>query len=152
MPSKHKMKNKKGLMFKNVFFAVIIVGVVIVAVGSLINGWNTAYSSGMVYKLDEFNQISAMSAEANSSSNKITLNDPDPGTDAESSTYRGVYGIISNIYAPFRVVFGDNGMIDSVTEKFGFPDYMRQAVVAMMIIAFTFALVAIIFRLSKGSA
>jgi len=140
------------LQLKSAFFALIVVGIVVTAVGVIINGWNETYNSGLVSDLGDYDQMSSVSAEAGTQQGKLSPNDPDPGTDAESSTFRGVYGVISNIYAPFRVVFGNNGMIDSVTERFGLPDYLRQGIVTMIVIAFTFTLVAIIFRLARGSA
>jgi len=144
--------NKKGMELKSAFFAVIVMGIVITAVGVTINSWNDVYDSGLDYDLQEYDKSSTMSDVAGQQQGKLTPDDPDPGTDAEASTFRGVYGIISNIYSPFRTVFGDGGMLDAATERFGLPDYLRQALVTMMIIAFTTALIAIIFRLSRRSA
>ena len=43
-------------------------------------------------------------------------------------------------------------MIDSITERYGIPDYIRQGLVAMFIFAILFAIIAIIFRLGRDSA
>jgi len=144
--------NKKGLELKGAFYAVIVIGLVITAVGVVVNDWNIKYNAGLTYDLQEYDKSGQISDEAGVQQGKLTPDDPDPGTDSEASTFRGVYGIISNIYSPFRTVFGDGGMLDSATERFGLPDYFRQALVTMMIIAFTTAIIAIIFRLSRRNA
>ncbi len=144
--------NKKGLEFKSAFFALIALGLVITAVGVIVNGWNQDYNSGLVYDLDEFNQMDSVSSEADSQQQGVNIKSANSGIDFEGTSIRGVFGILNNIYAPFRIVFGDNGMLDSLTERFGMPDYIRQGIVTMMVIAITFTLVAIFFRLSRGTA
>lgn len=144
--------NKKGLEFKSAFFAVIAIGVLATAVTIMLGGWNTQYSSGIAPDLEAFDRVSSIASQAEVQQGKLSTNDPDPGTDPEANTFRGVYGVLANIFAPFRVVFGENGMLDSVTDRFGLPSYIRIAIVTMMIIAITFALVSIIFRLSRRSA
>jgi len=145
-------KDKRALEFKSAFFAIIALGLVITAVGVIVSGWNDTYGAGLLYDLDSFNQISSISSEAQSQQEGVIIKSTNTGETFEGTSIRGVFGILNNIYAPFRVVFGDNGMLDSVTERFGLPDYIRQALVTMMIIAITFTLVAIFFRLSRDSA
>ena len=146
------MKNKKALQFKSAFFAVIALGLVITAVGVIVSGWNNTYNAGLLYDLNEFNELDSMTSESQSQQTGVNIKSANSGIDFEGTSIRGVFGILNNIYAPFRVVFGDNGMLDSITERFGMPDYIRQSIVTMMIIAITFALVAIFFRLSRDSA
>lgn len=146
------MKNKKGFQFKSAFFAVIALGLVITAVGVIVSGWNNTYNSGLLYDLGEFDNSDSMSSEAQSQQQGVNIKSANSGIDFEGTSIRGVFGILNNIYEPFRVVFGNNGMLDSITERFGMPDYIRQAIVTMMVIAITFALVAIFFRLSRDSA
>ena len=145
-------KDKRALVIKDAFFAIIALGLVITAVGVIVSGWNGTYNSGLTYDLDEFNQISSVSAEAQSQQEGIVVKSTNTGETFEGTSIRGVFGILNNIYQPFRVVFGDNGMLDKVTERFGIPDYLRQALVAAIVIAFTFTLVAILFRLSRDTA
>ena len=144
--------NKKGLRLKNAFFAIVAVSMVIAAVGIIVGEWNVAYDTDLANDLGEFNTLQNISAEANRQQGRISPNDPDPGTNFEANTFRGVYGIISDIYRPFRIVFGDSGLLDSVTERFGLPDYVRQGLVTMFIFAFTFSIVAIVFRLGRTAA
>lgn len=138
--------------FKSAFFAVIVAGIVIAAVGVSVDSWNTKYQSGLTYDLASYDKVNDVSSYTGNYSKKISPNTPDQGSDAEASTYRGVYGIISNIFSPFRAVFGEGGMVDAVSERFGLPDYFRQGIIAMMIGAITFTLIAIIFRLTRGAA
>jgi len=147
-----KIKNKKALIFRNAFFAIIAVSLVITAVGVIISSWNTTYSSGLLYDLDEYNRMEDISAEAGQQQSDINVKSTNTGESFEGTSIRGVFGILNNIYAPFRIVFGDNGMLDSITERFGMPDYIRQALVTFMIMGITFALVAVLFRLSRVAA
>jgi len=144
--------NKKALQFKSAFFAIIALGLVITAVGVIVSGWNDTYNAGLLYDLDNLNQIDSVGSTAQSQQSGVNIKSANSGIDFEGTSIRGVFGILNNIYEPFRIVFGDNGMLDSITERFGIPDYIRQAVVTLMIISITFALVAIFFRLSRDSA
>ena len=146
------LKNKKGLQLKSAFFAIIAIALVITSIGLWINEWNTTYSSGLVYDLDEYSELDEISGVAGSQQSDVAVKSTNTGEDFEGTSIRGVYGILTNIYAPFRIVFGDNGMLDNLTERFGFPDYVRQGLVTMMIIAITFTLVAILFRLGRTTA
>lgn len=140
-------KDKRGLQFKNAFFAILLIGVMITAIGVIISGWNTPYNSGLTYDLDEYNKNTQIGGTAEGYENSLSPDSPDSGQTFESTSTFSSYGIIGNILQPFRIVFGDNGLVDSVTERFGIPDYIRYAVVTMMIFAFLFALIAIVFRL-----
>jgi len=146
------IKDKRGLEFKSAFFAVIAFSMIIIAVGIWVNEWNTSYDSGLIYDLEDFDRLDSVSGEAETQQSGITVKSSVTGEEFEGTSIRGVFGVLNNIYAPFRIVFGNNGMLDSVTERFGLPDYVRQGVVTMMIIAITFSLVAIFFRLSRRSA
>ena len=141
--------NKKGLVFQNAFFAIIIASLAIIAVGVWVNDWNTTYSSGLTYDLGDYDKLDSMSNEASSQQGNVSVKSSyatGSGTDFEGTSLRGVFGVLNNIFTPFRVVFGEGGMIDSVTDRWGLPDYIRQGFVTLIIIAITFALVAIFFR------
>ena len=147
--------NKKGLVFKDAFFAIIIASLAIIAVGVWVNDWNTQYSSGLTYDLAEYSELDSMSAQASSQKGNVSVKSSfaaGSGADFEGTSLRGVFGVLNNIFTPFRVVFGEGGMIDSVTERWGLPDYIRQGFIAMIMIAITFALVAIFFRKPGGKA
>ena len=141
--------NKKGLQFKSAFFSIIAIGLVIIATGVIVNDWNTTYNSGLTYDLGDYNKLDDMSTESQSQKEGVTVKSSNTGEQFEDTSIRGVFGILNNIYQPFRVVFGDGGMLDSVTERLGLPNYIRQGLVTMMIMAITFALVMIFFRLSR---
>lgn len=144
--------NKKGLEFKLAFFALIVASMLFIAIGTWINDWNEDYGTNLLNDLDEYNKLSDVSGEVEGQQDKIVVKSVGEDTDFESTSIRGVFGVLNNIYAPFRVLFGDNGMLDSITERIGLPDYVRQGLVLMMIVAITFALVAIFFRLPRRSA
>lgn len=142
--------NKKGLVFRDAFFAIIIVSMAIIAIGVWVSDWNTQYSSGLTYDLGEYSELDSMSGQASAQKGNVSVKSSFATGDFEGTSIRGVFGVLNNIYTPFRVVFGDGGMIDSVTERWGLPDYVRQGFITMMIIAITFALIAIFFRKPGG--
>ena len=129
------MKNKNGLSFKLAFFALIAFSILIIAVGTWINEWNEDYSSGLTYDLGGLDKLDEVSEEAESQQSGISIKSTNTGEEFEGTSIRGV--------------FGDGGMLDNVTERFGIPDYLRQALVAMMVIGITFTLVGIFFRLNR---
>jgi len=146
------IKDKKGLEIKNAFFAVIAISMVIIAVGIIITDWNNEYSSGLTYDLgDDFNKLDSMSGEAESQRGNISVSSSSSteGTDFEGTSIRATFGILNTIYTPFKVVFGNNGMLDAITERFGLPDYIRQGFVTIMVMALTFALITIFFGRRK---
>lgn len=147
-----KTMNKKGLEFKSAFFALILVGIVVTAVGIQIDTWNTDYGSGLDYDLDAYDKSSSVSNTAGEQKEDITVRSSGQGEQFEDTSIRGAFGVLNNIFTPFRIVFGEGGMIDSITDRWGVPDYIRQGIIAMMVIAITFTLIAIIFRRSTSSA
>lgn len=140
------------MKFKSLFFSIIIMSLVAIAIGTWINEWNEDYQSGLTYDIAEFNHLDEMSAEAQSQQGNIPVtgvsaSDISSG-DFEGTSLKGVFSILNNIYEPFRVIFGDGGMIDAVTDRFGIPNSIRITLVTMIIMAVTLTLVAIIFRRS----
>ena len=144
--------NKKGLELKQGLFSIIAVSLAVIATGTIITSWDDKYNSGVSSDLDVFNKLNETSDFAGSSRGRISPNDPDPSEDAEANTYRGVYGILTNIFTSFDTVMGNDGMINEVTNRYGIPDYIRQGIIAMILLGITFALIAIIFRLGRGTA
>jgi hypothetical protein len=141
--------NKRGLQLQNAFYALIVFSVIMISIGIVINSSSSYYNSGVTSDLGSLNRLNEVSGEVNTQTTKLSPTDPDPGQDAESNTFRGVYGIISNIYSPFKQVFGQDGIIDELSFRFGIPDYVRIMLISMILIAFTMALVGIIFRLGR---
>src|SRR4030042_3023123 len=143
--------DKKGLVFKNAFFALIIFSALIIAVGTWIGGWNVDYNSNFNSDLEEYNNLNTLSSEAQSQKEVIGIKSAktDTSLDFEGTSIRGVFGMLSNIFTPFKLVFGQGGMIDSISKRFNLPDYIGKTLVALMIMAITFTLAAIFFRLPR---
>ena len=146
------LKDKRGLEFKLAFFAIIAISVVTIAVGIWVNDWNDTYNSGLTYDLQDYDELDSMSGQAKAQQGNISVKTSFSEDNFEGTSLRGAFGVINNMFAPFRVVFGEGGMIDSVTTRWGMPDYIRQGIITMMIIAITFALVALLFRKTEGTA
>jgi len=144
------LKNKKAFELSSAFFALVVVSMIVVALGVWTNEWNTDYSSGLVYDLEgDFDKSSRLSGEAGGQKGNLTVRSSTQGTDFEGTSIKGIFGVLNNIYSPFRIVFGDNGMLDSLTDRFGIPNYIRQGFVTIMIMAITYTLIMLLFRLSK---
>ena len=146
------MKNKKGMQFKNAFFSLVVVSMMVVAIGIIISGWSGQYRSGISSDFGVFDVSDDLSQQTLEHKGKLGSGDPDPGEDSETSTYRGVYGIMANIYSTFNLAFGEDGMIDSVTKRYGLPDYIRQGIVTLIMAAIAFSLIAVVFRLTRSAA
>lgn len=148
--------NKKGLVFKDALFALIFVSVSIIAIGSWIADWNIQYSAGLDYDLGTFNELGSVSNTAQAQKGNLSVKSAfDAGqgaTNFEGTSIRGAFGVLNNIFTPFRVVFGDGGMIDSLTERWGLPNYIGESILTIMIISITWALIAIFFRRPGGKA
>lgn len=144
-----KKWNKKGLQFRNAFFALLIIGLVATSIGIIISNWNTYYGSGITYSLGSFDQNDAIYSTVEGYQGVLAPKTPDVGNNFESNTLQSVYGVISNLMSPFTIVFGNNGMIDSASEILPIPDYIKNTIKVMMILSIVFAIVAIIFRTFK---
>ncbi len=55
------------------------------------------------------------------------------------------------MYDNLRLVFGEDGMIDSVMKNFGIPIYVWQGISIMISLAIGLTLAAIIFRRAKST-
>jgi len=146
------MMNKKGFQFKNAFFSLVVVTMSVIAIGVIMGEWNFKYNTGTTSDLGVFDVSGNLQNQSGGFQTKLSSGDPDPNEDSETSTYRGVYGILGNIYSTFNLAFGEDGMIDSLTKRFGLPDYVRQGIVTLIFAAIAFSLMAVIFRLARSSA
>ena len=137
---------------KSAFFAIIIVGMMVMASGIILSNWAVEYDSGISSDLEaDFNKISDASDEAQSQKGSINPQSGEASSDFETETFRGGYGIITNIFAPLRIVYGEDGMIDSVVERIGLPNYIWNGWVAMIMFAIIATIIAIVFRRSRSS-
>ena len=141
--------NKKGLEFKRAFHSLIVFSVIIICVGIVMGSWSSKYDSNLENDLGEFNFLDEVSEDVGVQRGKISTNDPDPGSDAEANTFRGVYGILANVISSFDTVVGRNGIINMATTRFGIPPFVAQFLIAMIVVAVVFALVGVIFRLGR---
>jgi len=147
------IKNNKGLVFKNAFYAIIVASVAIIALGLWIDEWNTDYGSGLTVDFDDFDKLDEISNEAIGQQGNISIKSSfTEGADFEGTSLRGVFAVLNDLYRPFRVMFGEGGMLDSLTDRWGMPDYIRQGLVTLMIMSITFAIIAIFFRKPGGKA
>jgi hypothetical protein len=139
---------------KAFFFAIIIFGMVVVAASISVDQWGATevYDSGVTSDLQEYHNTEEVSAYAEEFEGQISTQDPDPGTDYEAQTFRGAYGIMGEVFRPFRLVFGRTGMVGSIADRFGIPHYITLAIISMMVFALITTLIAIIFRLSRTNA
>ena len=146
----HK-KNKKGLEFKLALFAIVAMSMMIIAIGIIVNDWNNKYDSGLTYDLGNLDKLDEMSSQAKVQKGNISSGSSSAvsGTDFEGTSIRASFGILNTIFTPLRVVFGDGGMLDSITERFGLPDYVRQGLVTIMVFAIVFALIMVFFGRRK---
>jgi len=146
------IRNKKGLEFKSAFFAIIVIGIVITAASVTLVEWNTEYQSGITPDLSDYNQGDEIGAQGDIYEGRITPSGDNPDDNFEAETFRGGYGIITNLFTPLKLVYGEGGMLDSIGDRFGIPGYIISGIAAMMSIAIIFSIVAIVFRLSRRSA
>lgn len=144
--------NNKGFQFKDGFFSIIVVSMLVISYGTILVEWNKKYGQSENPDLDSFNKLSEISDITQQGRGKITPENQDPGENAETNTFRGVYGILTGMYSTFDIVIGNGGLIDDLTNRFDIPDYVRQGIVAMILVSITIGLITVIFRLGRSSA
>lgn len=144
--------NKKGLEFKSFFFSIIAVSMLLTALGTYIIYTNSTYNADIDYDFSGFQKLDELSANAQAQQASISPDNANPGTDFESTTFTGAFGVVKGMYNSFSLVFGSGGLIDAAGEKLGLPDYIKVGIITMILIAITMAIVAIVFRLSRSSA
>lgn len=136
-------KDKRGVEFKSSIFAIIVVGLIVTAVGVIINDWGIEYGSGVTSDLGSYNKVGDVSSYVEGSQSRVNPQSSETSSDAETTTYRGVWSIIVGIWTPFRLSFN---MIDSVFETYNIPGYIKLGIITMIIFAVLTTIVAIIFR------
>ncbi len=147
------IEDKRGLVFKNAFFAILVASAAIIAVGLWIDEWNTDYDAGLTTDLSDFDKLDEFTGEAAGQEGNISVQSSFRGSeDFEGTSLRGVFRVLNDLYRPFRMVFGQDGMIDSLEDRWGMPEVISQLLFAMMIIAITWAIIAIFFRKPGGTA
>lgn len=138
--------NKKG-DFKNIFYGIIIFSALMIAASYVIVEQGTKYNSGLVSDLGSLNHLDEVAQEANTQKSSLSPDDPQPGTDSEANTFKGVYGILTSIFTPYTII--SETAVD-IGGRFQIPDYVITTIVTILLISITFGLIAIIFRLGKS--
>jgi len=140
--------NKKGVQIKAALFALVVVSLSIITIGVVGQGWSNNYGSGLTYDLQEYENLDSLSSEVTTQKGKITPTDPDPSSgDFEGKIFRGGYGILGSIFSPFFAFFN---MLESIEDRFGLPSYITIGILTLMFISIIFAIIAVIFRLSRS--
>lgn len=140
------IKNKKGLSIKAGMFALIAMSMMVLAVGYWIDDWNTKYDSGLTYDLEDYSKLDDLSSYASSSKGNISVKSSFDEGNFEGTSLRGAFGVINNIFTPFQLVFGDGGLLDSIEDRWGIPNYITIGFATMMVLAIIFALIKLFFR------
>lgn len=141
--------NNKGLQITSTFYAIIVAGIVLTGIGVLIATMGPFYGSDASYDLTQYGRNDNISDTITTYQNRLSPENANPGTDFEATTFTGSFGIINTLFAAFRVIFGSNGMLVGLATRFGIPAYIIQGIASMIIVGIAFAIVGIIFRLSK---
>lgn len=137
--------------FKSTFIAILIFSMIMIAASLIVSEWADVYSSGITPDLQEFDKSSTVIGQAETQKGKINPQSGEASSDFETETFRGGYGILTNIFSPLRTIYGEGGMIDAIGTRFGLPTWLIQIVSAAIIIAIIFTLLAIIFRQARPS-
>jgi len=143
------LRDKRGLQFKAALFALIATSLVILAVGVWVNQWNIDYNAGLTYDLGDYEELDELTTYSSGSRSTIAVKssfDTTGGGDFEGTSLRGAFGIINNIFTPFNVVMGEGGMLDAIEDRWGLPNYIIRGILAFMIIAIIFSIIALFFR------
>jgi hypothetical protein len=146
---KQLLKDKRGAELRYIFYAIVVVSMAVIAIGINMTEWSNKYDSGVDPDLSGFDKLEEISGVATGQQRSISPDDPDPGIDAEATTFRSVFGILTNIFSPLRTVIGTDGMIEEARVRMGLPDYIIRGSITLMIFAVIFTLIAIIFRIGK---
>ncbi len=146
------IKDKKGLMLKNLFFAIVFISMSILAIQAWTSDWSTKYNSGINSELEKYEKMDYMTDQANRMSGNMSGQDPGTSGDFEGTILRSVFGIINNIFKPIEIVFGKNGWINSVATELGLPSYVSQGIITLIIFSLIFSIIAILFKLTRSSA
>jgi len=120
----------------------------IIAIGAWVGGWNTKYDSGLTYDLGQYNKLDDLSDFAQTSQNEIAVRgNVDTGSgDFEGTSLRGVFAVMNNIFSPFTVVLGKGGLLSSIQDRWGIPNYIIIGLATMIVLAIIMAIAALFFR------
>ena len=146
------IKDKKGLQFKSAFFMIIIGSLLIISTGVIIGKWSPDYNSGVDYDIGGLSRLNEVSQEASDQQGRITVRSANQGEEFEGTSIRGVFGLINTLHTSLSIVFGSQGIIASVIQRFNLPDYIRLVIVTMISFAITYSIIAILFRLPRSSS
>lgn len=149
-----RLKSKKGVELKIALFAVIAVGLFVVAATVNLQRWDVTdagpiYESGISTQaqqdLQPFDSSDEISTQIEADRQSISQSSGAEG-DAEGNIFQAVFGIVVIIPKTLNLVFGSNGMLDALATRFGIENYVIVGVATLMSIALIWAIIAIVFR------
>lgn len=135
--------------FKQVLWAVTIFGMVIIAMSVMVDQTSLRYGKSINNDLTDLDKSSDAKYYANQSSGRINPQSGEASSDYEAETFRGAYGIITNIFSSLRMIYGDDGVFQNLADKFEVPSYILTGIITMFVFAIIFAIIAIVFRLGR---
>lgn len=142
-------KNKKGLQFQSTIIALVIFSMAIVAIGVWVNQWDQDYDSGINSDLSGYSKLDDLSDYASTSKGTLapkTSSDTTGTGDFEGTSLRGAFSIVNNIFNPFNLLLGKSGIINSLEDRWGVPNYISIGIITIIVLAIVFSLIALFFR------
>jgi len=142
------LRDKRGFKFKNALFSLVVMSMMIFAIGYWVDDWNTKYDSGLTYDLGQYEKLDEVSGFAQTSKEEISVRgNVDTGSgDFEGTSLRGVFAVMNNIFTPFTVVLGEGGLLSSIQNRWGIPNYIVIGLATLMVIAIIMTIAALFFR------
>lgn len=137
---------------KAVFFGAVIFGFLLIASAYWYNGWNEIYNVGSKADISGLSQEENLETISTEHQRQINPASGEASSDFETETFRGGYGIISSLHNTFSFITGEEGIIHTLTVRYGIPSYIITTILALFSFAITMTIIAIIFRLGRSTA
>jgi len=145
-------RSKRSVEFRSAFFAIVAVSLVAISVGNILTNMSSDYNVDIPYDLQPFDSLEEMQSTSQTQVESITVKSSVSGENFEGTILKGVASTLNTIFLPFNIVFGNNGMLDIISDRFGIPSYIPTAIGILMFFGITFTLIAIFFKLGRPSA
>ena len=141
-----KFDKARSLEFSSVLFSVMVIGVVVFAIGTWISSFNTMYNKNIAYDLNKLNKLEDMNSYSQQYVQGLTVKDSVSGEDFRGVVMKGAFGILNTIFLPFDLIIGRKGLVATISDKFGIPEYIEYAFFTMLLMAIIFSLIRIFFK------
>jgi len=143
---------KKSIEFKSTMFALIAVSMVVISIATVLDQWEDDYGTVVGLDIGDLNKMDEIESYSVSQVEGITVKSSVSGEDFQGTVLRGVFGVLNTIFLPFNMVFGEEGMIQSVSDRYGLPIYIEVGMYLFIIFGILWTLVAIFFKIGRKSA